>query len=113
MLHAGKEAIWWKTIFTKLGFNTGHELALCNDKKQIVRLLIAENPLLSIKLRHVDISQHWLRERVRDGDIKIEWCDTNQMAVDGLTKLPPQKQRKFLEMLGLVDIEVILDKENH
>ena len=72
MLYAGKEAIWWNTIFTKLGFNIEYELALYNNNKQTIQLLTAENSLLSTKLRHVDISQHWLWECVRDGDIKIE-----------------------------------------
>ena len=54
---------------------------------------------------NVDISQHWLRERTQNGDIKIEWIATGDMVADGLTKLlPPQKHKRFIELLGLVDI---------
>jgi hypothetical protein len=29
-------------------------------------------PLLTTKLRHIDIHQNWLRERVQAGDLRIE-----------------------------------------
>ena len=62
--------------------------------------------VLMTKLRHVDISQHWLRERVQTGDIRIQWIETGNMAADGLTKvLTWQKQERFVKQLALVDIK--------
>ena len=110
MLNVGKEAIWWNSLFNKLGFKTGHDLKLYNDNKQTVRLLTAQDPLLSTKLRHVDISQYWLRERTQNGDINIDWIATGDMVADGLTKLlPPQRHKRFIELLGLVDISPYLE----
>ena len=106
VLHAGKQAIWWKNLFKKLQFDPGHELIIKNDNRQTIRLLTAQTPVLTTKLRHVDISQHWLRERVQNGDIHIQWTETSNMAADGFTKaLPRQKQERFVEQLGLVDIK--------
>ena len=105
MLHAGKQAIWWENLFRKLHFNTGHKLYIKNDNRQTIRLLTAQTPVLTTKLRHVDISQHWLRERVQNGDIHVKWVATNDMSADGFTKaLPRQKQEGFVKQLGLVDI---------
>jgi hypothetical protein len=105
MLHAGKQAIWWNNLFQKLKFHTGHKLSIKNDNQQTIRLLTAQTPVLTTKLRHVDISQHWLRERVQNGDIQVQWVPTNDMPADGLTKaLTRQKQERFVKQLGLVDI---------
>src|SRR5256886_1729092 len=73
MLHTGKQVIWWNNLFRKLRFDPGHELSIKNDNRQTIRLLTAQTPVLTTKLRHVDISQHWLRERVQNGDIRIKW----------------------------------------
>jgi len=105
MLHAGKQAIWWNNLFRKLHFDPGHELFIKNDNQQAIRLLMAQTPVLTTKLRHVDISQHWLRERVQNGDIHVKWVKTSEMPADGLTKaLSRQKQEGFVRQLGLVDI---------
>ena len=59
-------------------------------------------PNVSTKLKHVDIHQHWLRERVQAGDLNIRWISTTTMPADGLTKpLGHQKHRRFVELLGL------------
>ena len=106
LLHAGKQAIWWHNLFVKLKFDTGHPLTIYNDNMQTIRLLNSESPVIATKLRHIDISQHWLRERVQNGDIHVKWVETSKMIADGLTKLmPPQKHQQFVRMLGLVDIK--------
>ena len=66
-------------------------------------------PLLSTKLRHVDIHQHWLRQEVQASRIQIDWVPTHQMPADGLTKpLPQQRHEEFIWQLGLVDISHLL-----
>ena len=105
MLHTRKQAIWWENLFQKLHFDIGHKLYIKNDNQQTIHLLTAQTPILMTKLRHVDISQHWLRERVQNGDIHVKWVPTSDMAADGFTKaLPRQKQEGFVRQLGLVDI---------
>ena len=60
---------------------------------------------LNTKLRHVDIHQHWLRQQVQDGRIKLQWVPTADMPADGLTKaLLRQKNEEFVRQLNLVNI---------
>jgi len=66
-------------------------------------------PALTTKLRHVDIHQHWLRERVQSGELKVGWISTNDIPADGLTKpLPRQKHEKFVRLLGLANYANLL-----
>jgi hypothetical protein len=66
----------------------------------------SEAPKLETQLKHIDISQHWVRQMVAEKQVKIEWAPTNQMIADGFTKpLSYQKHQVFLKQLNLVDIQ--------
>ena len=103
---ATKEAIWWQRLFKALSFDLGEKLQIDCDNLQTIRLLADDNPILSTKLKHVDIHQHWLRQEVQAKRINIQWVPTSKMPADGLTKpLTRQKQESFIQLLGLVDIK--------
>ena len=38
------------------------------------------------KVRHIEVCQLWLQERVRQGEIKVEKVNTSENAADALTK---------------------------
>ena len=97
LLYAGKQAIWWSNLFNKLHFYLGHRLQIYNDNRQTVQLLNAETSMIQTKLRHINISQSWLRECVQNKDFDVEWQETGNMTANRLTKLlPPQKHQHFL-----------------
>ena len=102
-----KEALWWQQFFKVINFDTEENLQIDCDNLQTIRLLAADHPLLLTKLRHVDIHQHWLRQEVQAKRISIQWVPTNNMMpANGLTKpLTRQRQERFVQMLGLVDIK--------
>ena len=105
LTYATKETIWWRRFFKHIGFNPGHELTVHCDNLQTIRLLTKENQKLATKLRHVDIHQHWLRQEVQAGRIRVNWLPTNEMPADGLTKaLPRQRHEQFIKQLNLTDI---------
>ena len=67
--------------------------------------MIKESPKLVTKLKHIDIKQHWLREKVEGGEIDIKWISIIEQAADGLTKpLSVQKHNAFLKQLSIQDI---------
>jgi hypothetical protein len=79
------------------------------DNQQTIRLLKAQEPLLTTRLKHVDVHQHWLRQEVQQGSIDVEWVSTTDMKADGFTKaLTRQPLERFIQQLSLVDIQVAL-----
>ena len=93
-------------MFQKLGFKTEENLVISNDNLQTIRLLNSEIPRLETRLRHVDISQCWLRQEVQLGHIDVDYIPTSRMVADGLTKvLSPQKHLTFIQMLGMKDLK--------
>jgi hypothetical protein len=76
-------------------------ILLC-DNLQTLRLLTAEYPQLTSKLKHIDIQQLWIRQVYKARKLQFRWVSTNRMPADGMTKtLPPQRHAAFLQMLGL------------
>ncbi len=65
---------------------------------------------LQIKLRHVDIHSHWLRQKVHRGSINICWVPTKEMVIDSLTKSlsSAQKHDFFVRMAGIEDQKDLL-----
>ena len=98
-------------LFLAIGFNPDQKVEIYNDILQTLRLLTQEDPMIQTKLKHVDIYQHWLRERVQSGEIEVTWISTNEMvADDGMTKvLTKQKHDNFIRLLNLVDKAIYQD----
>jgi hypothetical protein len=103
--HAAKEVIWWNQLLRDIGFDIEHDVTIDCDNKQTMHLLQSEEPILHMKLQHVNICQHWLRELVQDKKIRIKWVPMAQMPADSLTKaLSVNNHQKFVKMLVLHDI---------
>jgi len=103
-----KELIQWQRFFDRIDFKLNARLSILCDNAQTIRLLKQNGPLLTTKLRHVDIHQHWLRQEVQQEKIDVEWVSTGEMKADGLTKpLPRQAFQRFIQQLNLQSIQAM------
>ena len=101
---AGKTVQWWKRLFTAIGFDPEHHLAIQCDNMQTIRILCKDDPAVRTKLRHVDIHQLWLRQEVQAKRLLVNWIPTSTMPADGLTKiLTGQRFHNFIRLLGLTE----------
>ena len=101
-----KELIAWQRLFNLMNLEVDDQELIYSDNRQTIRLLTADEPLLTTKLRHVDIHQHWLREKVQMHEIDVDWTSTTTMKADGFTKLlTRQPFERFVQQLNLVDIQ--------
>ena len=55
---------------------------------------------LQIKLRHIDIYLHWLRQEVQRGFINICWVSTNKMIADSLIKALMAKKKNSKKLFN-------------
>lgn len=101
---AGSEIFAWKRLFSQLGFDPGHDLAIRCDNAQTVGIAMKDAPALKTSLRHVDIHSMWLRGATQTGQLKVDWIRTTDMIADGMTKsLGAQRHLGFMKGLGLVN----------
>lgn len=103
---AAKETQWWTRFFDSIDFDPGHQTTVQCDNTQTIRLLTENAPKLATKLRHVDIHNHWLRQEIREGRLRLQWTASARIVADGLTKaLPRQRHELFVRQLNLVEIK--------
>ena len=102
MTFAAKEATWLHRLLHQLGYKSDdiYPIKLYGDNEPSIKLLHSDGH--HERTKHVDIYYHYVKERVRDGNLKVEHVRTTAMAADGLTKpLDRVAHERFLSQIGL------------
>ena len=89
---AVKEALWLKTLLRDFGFSTG-PMKINSDNQGAINLL--KHPMSSAKSKHIDVIHHFARERVQRKEVNFEYCTTEQMLADCMTKALPKGKFEF------------------
>ena len=87
---AVKEGLWLKTLLKDFGISAGPIKIKC-DSQGAIKLL--KNPVASLRTKHIDVLHHFARERVARKEVAFEYCCTEAMVADSLTK--PLSVKKF------------------
>ncbi|NDA63213.1 MAG: hypothetical protein EBX50_14410 [Chitinophagia bacterium] len=88
LTQATKEAMWIKFLLTELGVFDNTAICINVDNQSCVAL--AKNPEFHARTKHIDIQYHFIREKVEDNSVKLEFCPTDRMVADVLTKALPR-----------------------
>ena len=106
---AAKEAIWLQHLLTQLRVDrtpvdNTPPITIYGDNRGA--LALAKNPMYHARTKHVDIRYHFVREKVEEGLVKMDWIAGNFNLADGLTK-PLSKARfeNFRWQVGLRRID--------
>ena len=90
---ASKEAIWIQDLLEELSLNQKNTALLFQDNQGAI--FLEKNKTNKPRTKHIDIRHHFIREQVDKGRIDIQYCPTNDMVADLLTKpLPDQAFRR-------------------
>ncbi len=107
-----KKTIWWRRFFESIQYDSMKKLHIRCDNRQILRVLKKEMLKLDIKLKHVDIYKHWLRQEIQTNWKSVNWCSTAEMSADDFIKmLSRQKHEEFLRQLHLIDITHLINQK--
>jgi hypothetical protein len=96
---AVKEAICLKKLARDLGLEIG-QICIKGDNQGALKLL--KHSMSTQRSKHIDVMHHFARERVLRGEVRFEYCSTEHMAADFLTKaVSPAKFAKCRVMVGI------------
>jgi len=100
--HTTKEAVFLRQLLSELEGTDYGPISVQEDNQAAIA--IAKNPVFHSKAKHIDICYHFTREAIVDRQIVLEYCNTNDMTADILTK-PVVRSRfeKLCSKLGLSD----------
>ena len=56
---------------------------------------IARNPVHHARSKHIDVRDHFVRELIWEGKLKLEYMNTKEMIADMMTKAVPKSKLFF------------------
>lgn len=100
MSSAAQELLWLTQLRAEITGKQLDSVPLYCDNRGAIQLSC--NRILSPRVKHIDIRHHFLREKVEEGLIDIQYVDSKNNAADVLTKpLPIEHFNKCISMFGL------------
>ena len=99
---AAKEATWLQILFSEIKPSlTRMPVKLLIDNQSAMSL--AKNTTFHKRMKHIAIHHHYIREKVDEGEIVLEYLPTAEQVTDILTKpLSRAKHVRFAEGMGLI-----------
>lgn len=56
------------------------------DEDKQGTIALAKNPVSRQRCKHIDMKYHFVRSTVNNGEVSLEYCPTDQMVADLMTK---------------------------
>ena len=91
---------WQKQQLMDYDIHINHIPIKCDNTSAIN---LSKNPIQHSRTKHIDIRHHFLRDHVQNGDISLEFVDTNNQLIDIFTKPLNEKRLNFIKH----DLEMI------
>jgi hypothetical protein len=88
---AAQETIWIRKLLSEFGVKLDGPTTLMEDNQGAIA--IAHNPVSHARTKHIDIRHHYIRQCIQEGAVKVNYCSSENMYADILTK--PLTKGKF------------------
>ncbi|KAK2361452.1 secreted RxLR effector protein [Trifolium repens] len=105
---AACQTLWLDSVMRELKCEAVKPLTLMIDNKSAISL--TKNPISHGRSKHIDTRFHFIREKVADGMIQVQYCPTEVQLADGFTKAMKLDRFEFLmKQLGIVSLKTVLN----
>jgi hypothetical protein len=104
------KAIWLRNLISDLFDQISYSTIIHCDNKSSIRL--SEHPMFHERSKHIEIKYYFIRDKVQEGEVKLQYIPTNEQTIDILTKpLSRIKFAYFREKMGIVEITPLAERE--
>uniref|UniRef100_A0AAV1TVU3 Copia protein n=1 Tax=Peronospora matthiolae TaxID=2874970 RepID=A0AAV1TVU3_9STRA len=91
LTEATQEAVWLKAFLCEIvEMKNDESVKIYKDNQGYIAL--AKNPEFHKRTKHIDIRYHFVREKVADGQVLLQYCATKNIKADLMTKTIPAAQ---------------------
>ena len=81
-----------------------HPIVINCDNTSAINM--SKNTIMHSNTKHIPIKYHYLRERVSQKDLRLEYIDTKEQIADIFTKpLPKEAFERLRKKLGVIDLQ--------
>ncbi|GMI82979.1 cysteine-rich RLK (RECEPTOR-like protein kinase) 8 [Hibiscus trionum] len=99
---AAQECIWMKCLMGDMFGNINYALQIKCDNESAIKL--ASNPVFHGRTKHIEVRNHFVREKVLNQELDLVGVNTNDQTADIFTKaLAKPKFERFRAALGVVN----------
>jgi hypothetical protein len=103
LTQATKEAIWLQNLLKDLGMSKYAPRIINVDNQGTITL--AENPIHHARTKHLDIQLQFVRDHIERNTVKLQYCPTDDMLADIMTKaLARDRHAKLCMLIGMNDL---------
>lgn len=100
---AAQEALWLRQLTTDLKHEPAAATVIFEDNQSTISM--AKNPQFHGRSKHIAIKYHFIREQVCNNTVELQYCRTNDMIADMLTKgLHAEQFAKLRRMAGVKEM---------
>lgn len=103
--------LWVKQLISEIGLsNIPPPVVWCDNTSTVS---IAENPTHHARIKHVEIDHHFVREKVLDGTLQVNFVPSAEQVADVLTKpIAPKQFESFRQALRVLKQDSVLSCSN-
>lgn len=99
--HASRDLLWLRQLLIDMGEFVGEPITIYEDNQGCIRLI--ESDRSGARTKHIDVCHHQLRDLREKKIIELEYCPSEEMLADMLTKpLPREPFFKMRKLLGFM-----------
>ncbi len=98
---SAQEAVWMRQLSSEMGIEYTKPVIIYEDNQSAIAM--TKNPQFHGRTKHIAIKYHYIREQVNDGSITVQYCSTENMLADMLTK--PLASTQFSKLCSLIGIK--------
>lgn len=99
------QGIWMKRILNQIGHSHCKYITIFCDNSSTIKL--SKNPVMHGRSKHIDVRFHFLCDLIKDGELELKHCKTDEQIADIMTK--PLKLEVFERLRGLLGVRPATD----
>ena len=103
LAQATKEATWLNSLMAQISTVNVPTMVIYEDNQSTICIANGQG---SKRSKHIDIKYHYVQDKIAQGDGVLEYCKTQEMLADVLTKALPKDQ--FVKLRSLMGMRMFV-----